>query len=431
MSLVIRTSGWEDYLDPAGGSWLKTLIIGAPDVGKTRSAAFYPKPIFMDCEDGRMSLADLAVPYARVRSTADANALIDQLKFDQGRPPEKRKYLTLVVDSIDHYQKIAISERLRTERKEALAGWQDWGWLDGHMQQFVEKVLNLQMNIVVNCHFKTITEGGDDDVKKVVQQLRLKGDVSNWLLEEFDLIGMMEVTYKAEKGERVRQRHIRWHNEPAYPLLKDRSGSLPQFTEVDFTTDDYTRIWDCLMSKVDDLPASTDVETIEVPEDTVTAAPPDVAGGPVDPGTLPQKRATKAAAKAPAKKTSKKTTKKATTPVDTQQASATKTPPLTSSDSADTPTEAVSEAEAASSKAQHEAAAALIKTELGAEEVPMGTPERVCGKQPDSHKKFPAVPGCGADLDNENVARVNLSLLRAKTMLCQTCFDAWKTAQSA
>jgi len=460
MSLVIKTTGWADYMDPAGGSWIKALITGAPDVGKTRSAAFWPKPIFMDCEDGRMSLADLAVPYGRVRSTADANALIEQLKFDMKRPPEKRKYLTLVIDIIDHYQKLAISERLQAERKEALSGWADWGWLDGHMQQFIEKVLNLEMNVVVNCHFKNVTEG-EEDAKKVTQQLRLKGDVSNWLLEEFDLIGMMEVSYKAEKGERVRQRHIRWHNEPAFPLLKDRSGSLPQFTEVDFTADDYQRIWDCLMSRVDSLPASQDVETIDVPEDpSVQAAPPDVEGGPVDPGRLPQKKAVvkKAAAKKTAVKKAEPKPKKDEEP-DTPMSDPTPDPlppetpggkpqeepkepstpvpaptntlpdgaPETTTPAPEGPTEAIPEPEVQSSDDEAAAAIKLVTAELGAEEISKDRPDRYCGKQPDSHKKFPAVEGCGKDLSNENVARVNLTLLRAKTMLCSDCFTTWKT----
>lgn len=465
-------------MDPAGGSWVKALILGAPDVGKTRSASFWPKPIFMDCEDGRMSLADRAVPYGRVRSTADANALINQLQFDMKRPAEKRKYLTLVIDTIDHYQKIAIGERLREEKKEALSGWADWGWLDGHMQQFIEKVLNLEMNIVMNCHYKTSTEG-EDDAKKLVQSLRLKGDAKDWLLEEFDLIGMMETSYKAEKGERVRQRHIRWHNEPAYPLLKDRSGSLPQFTDIDFTDGDYQRIWDCLMSRVDDLPQSQDLEEIEVP-DEVQPAPADLEGGPVEPEKLPEKRvaAKKTVAKKVAKKTaeaapgeasiedpSEKGTKAVPVVVDANKAvltnynhahakdgtclknrygatcwnpkeEAQEAPSVDEKTSTDVPAKEVappstSPSEDKSDKSE-DPAVALVKEKLGAEELKESDlPERYCGKQPDSHKKFTAVQGCGKDLDSENLARVNLALLRAKTMLCPTCFETWKTAQQS
>lgn len=466
---------------------MKMLIMGPPDVGKTRSASFWPKPIFADCEDGRMSLADRKVPYGRIRSTADMDALINQLAFDNKKPADKRKYQTLVVDTIDHYQKIAISERLRKEGKEALSGWADWGWLDGHMQQFVEKLLNLEMNIIVNVHYKTITESGDDDdkTKNVYQALRLKGDVKDWLLEEFDLIGMMESTYKATAGERVRSRHIRWHNEPAYPLLKDRSGSLPRFTDIDFTENDYTRIFEALMSKVDDLPESQQVEEIEVPEEPEPMGP-DETGGPVDPGKLPEKPAPRRAVK---KATGKRAEAKAAPGVATassgllgtkdepaivdankvdlakayhvhdksgvclknnagelceKAASDAKEPTgategdsssVTEAPLADEYSEPSTPVEESPAEEKHEdPAVELAKGELGGEvvsEEPTVRPERYCGLQPDSHKKFPAVDGCGSDLAQEIPAKVNLALLRTKTLLCSKCFDAWKQSQTA
>lgn len=472
--MLIKTTGWEDYLDPAGGSWVKCLIMGPPDVGKTRSASFWPKPIFADCERGRMSLADRKVPYAEITSTADMDALIEQMKFDAKRPPEKRKYQTLVVDTVDHYQKLVINERLRKEGKERLEGWADWGWLDALMQQFVEKVLNLPMNVIMNVHFQTITEGDDDDkAKRTFQKLRLKGDVKEWLLEEFDLIGMMESQYRAVEGERKRFRHIRWHNEPAYPLLKDRSGSLPQFTEIDFTTNDYSRIFDAITSKVDDLPESETVEEIEVPEELV-AEPvgTDVQGGPVDPGKLPEKRvaAKKTVAKKVAAKTrdaepgeatvvdpSEKGTKNVPLVVDPNKVNlgnvahahakdgtclknqfghrcgATPAPEASPADVLDreSGTDVDAQTEGAN---QDDPALALVKEELGATEVAADEPpkpQKYCGKQPDSHKKFPAVEGCGKDLDTEIPAKVNLALLRAKTMLCTDCFEKWKAEQSA
>ena len=57
------------------------------------------------CEPRSASLESL-----EITSTAEMDALIDQLKFDAKRPPEKRKYRTLVVDTVDHYQKLVINE---------------------------------------------------------------------------------------------------------------------------------------------------------------------------------------------------------------------------------------------------------------------------------------------------------------------------------
>lgn len=459
MALVIKTTGWEDYMDPAGGSWIKMLVMGNPDVGKTRSASFWPRPIFADCEDGRMSLADRKVPYGRIRSTADMDGLLTQLEFDNKRPAEKRRYTTLVLDTIDKFQKLVINEKLAREGKDRLTGWADWGWLDGYMQTFVHRVLNLEMNVVANVHYKTLTSDDDDDdtAKVVGQALRLKGDVKEWLIEEFDLIGMMESYYSAEAGQRTRKRRIRWHNEPSFPLLKDRSGSLPQFTDIDFTEGDYQRVFDALMSHVDDLPESTDVEEIATEEPVAPVDPAEVKGGPVEPGTLPTKKAPakkaavkKAAKPVPAPGATEVTVKPikepsgvaddASSPASPEPASTPTDVPTTEeaaepapAEPAATPAEPsknTSTAEAATDDG--EAAVQMVQEQLGGQAVDESElPDKYCGKQPTSHTAYPAVPGCGKDLKDENLAKVNLALLRAKTMLCPACFETWKSSKAS
>jgi hypothetical protein len=321
------------------------------------------------------------------------------------------------------------------------------------MQSFVQRVLNLEMNVVVNCHFKTLVGGDDDDDKGKVlgQALRLKGDVKEWLIEEFDLIGMMESYYSAEDGQRVRKRRVRWHNEPAFPLLKDRSGSLPQFTDIDFTEGDYQRVFDALMSNVDDLPESTDVEEIETEEPVDAVDPAEVKGGPVEPGTLPAKKAT------PAKKTAKKAAAKKATPkpgeAEVTVKETSRAPESTSDVTTDVPTSEESSKGPQEAPAAEEPAAApteesknnstaadeggdeavaMVQEQLGGQVLDESQmPEKFCGKQPSSHAAYPKFPGCGKDLQTENVAKVNLALLRAKTMLCPACFENWKTSKAS
>ena len=73
--LTIKTTGLSDYLDGGSGR-IKVLMMGPPGSGKTRSASFWPKPLLADCEDGRMSVADRAIPYAAIKTTADMKALL-------------------------------------------------------------------------------------------------------------------------------------------------------------------------------------------------------------------------------------------------------------------------------------------------------------------------------------------------------------------
>ena len=87
MPLVIKTTGFEQFADPTGGSWIKCLMMGEHGVGKTRSAACWPKPIIADCERGLMSVADKGVPYAEIKGSAD----MDALGIDRGvaRKPDR------------------------------------------------------------------------------------------------------------------------------------------------------------------------------------------------------------------------------------------------------------------------------------------------------------------------------------------------------
>jgi len=294
MSLIIKTTGIEDYLD-SGEANLKALIMGPPSAGKTRSASFWPKPIFADCEKGRMSIADRAVPYAEILKIEDMDALLRMLMVECQKPQAQRKYQTLVIDTLDAYQRVVIQKRLDSERKEALAGWADWGWLDAKMTQFVARLQALPMNIVVNLHTKTAMVG-DDDSKLEVTGPKLKGDLKDQIAAEFDLVGLMGTYYEAEGGERVLKRGIRWHADPKIPILKDRSGQLPDWTPVTFSEDDFAGLFAQLTGHLDSLAPSVDLETLQTDALTDVAAVPPMAGGPVASPVVP------AATKAPAKK---------------------------------------------------------------------------------------------------------------------------------
>ena len=451
--LIIKTTGFEDYLDRSGGAYVKCLVLGQPDVGKTRSASFWPKPIFADCEKGRMSLADRGVPYAEINSSADMDALLRMVKQDSQKPMESRKYLTFVLDTLDSYQRKIIAERLAKERKESLSGWADWGYLDSKMNNLIESLLNLPMNIVVNLHTKDDTEG-DDESRLLVKKPKLKGDIREQIAAEFDLVGLMETGYVAEQGKRIKKRWIRWHSEPKYPILKDRSGQLPQTTPIVFSDDDYTVLFNHIVGDhVDAFPASTVVDELEVERDA-DPAPPDVAGGPVDvpKGALrgkPAKKTTKKATtkKAAAKKagqeagqavadkqkenagaTSAPAQDKAADRAENQEQTSTDVPDPDVDKGQDEPTE-----DQAVKTVQDELGGTEVDAESDnqpADESPKSTSEEaVCGSQPPHFAgKVDPAPGCGRSLADVPRDRVNIALLRTKTRLCPDCFEQWKQA---
>lgn len=449
MPLIIRTTGFEDFLDPSGESYLKALIMGDHGVGKTPSACNWPQPILADCEKGRLSVASMAVPYAEILNSQDMDALLDRLRMECMKPPEKRQWRTLVVDTVDTYQRKLIQERLKSERKEAFSGRADWGWLDGKMIQLIEKILNLPMNVVVNMHTKDVSDE-DGDESRLVQKARLKGDFKDAIFQDFDLIGHMEQSYELgtgdKKGERVRVRQIRWHSEPKFPALRDRSNKLPRFTDVDFTPGDFQRIFDAITSGLDDYPESVDVETLSVEGDTEGTPPADVSGGPVDEAAVPAPKAPAkraAAKKAPAAKKAAATpepTPEPAEPVAGEPAEAPAedpwTPPVE-----DAPTvETATDVDAAAEEALKEGLGAEVVAEELPDPEPEPTPEpepakapaakaaepkaaRCCGDQPESMVgKFPAKAGCGVELNADNAGKAQISLIKFRTYLCDEDF---------
>lgn len=302
MALTIKTTGIEDYLD-GGEGFVKALILGAPSSGKTRSASFWPKPIFADCEKGRMSIADRQMPYGEITSIADMKEFVRRLQIECLKPVRERRYQTAVIDTFDSYQKIVIQQRLRETKKDAFQGWEDWGFLDQQMVGLLTALVALPMNIIVNVHVKERTEGEDNKGPTYLVP-RLKGDVRDSISEAFDLIGLMQVHWESVNGERTLTRSIEWHPRPDVPILKDRSGRLPKYTPVRFTEDDYTGLFVPLIEYMDELKASETLETLETDDDRVPApVAPHTTGAVAQPAAAPAKKAPAkvAPAKAPAK----------------------------------------------------------------------------------------------------------------------------------
>ena len=513
MTLVIKTTGIEDYLD-AGTANIKCLVMGKPGAGKTRSASYWPKPILADCEKGRMAVADRAMPYAAITSSEDMKALLKMLKLECNKPLQQRTYQTLVIDTLDSYQRIVIKERLDSEKKESLSGWQDWGYLDGKMTQLVASLQELSMNIVVNLHVKdtkVATGGGkeaasDDDDDKgsmLVVGPKLKGDLREQIAADFDLVGHMGTYYEAVDGERQMLRGIQWWPDPAHPILKDRSGQLPRWTPVTFTEEDHGNLFGHLISHLDNLQESRTLETLET-NPAVTAEPvAPQAGGPVAAPQVPptstpatRAKAAKAAAPVPTEVTTAPAGPAAAgppaakppaaaaspaahqpgaaptvvpTPVGVQAAPAAQadagspaetagadvapvaTEPPVTTEPASAAAEAPVSVEAAVATAQAALGGEVISETPAAEVAPAeavgaapqeagtedGNGPYVCGTDAGLMEGEQPVQGCGKVIQTEgpeaepNPMLVEIAQLKVRTNLCNACFTAHRSAQTA
>lgn len=413
--------------------FIKALIMGAPSAGKTRSASFYPRPIFADYEKGRMSLADRNVPYAEILTSRDHEEFLRHVEAECRKPPASRNYQTLVIDTLDAYQRMIIQERLKAERKEALSGFADWGHLDAKMVGFINRLLQLPMNLVVNVHVKE-TKDGDDG--PVLLTPKLKGDIRESIAADFDLVGYMATRWVSVDGERTLKRTLQWHPDPKVPILKDRSGQLPKYTDVNFNEDDFNQIYLPIVGRLDDLTESRDLETI---------GSEDLPDSPQEGGPVPQgdgaARVMKAAKKAPAKKAAPP---RAAEPQPEPRAVAKVTP---KPEPEEKPVaEAVGEEATATpvvESFEEKTPEDLVREELGGEVIatsedfampditepePKAEPEsqpsadNVCGTPTSGPQKpWAQDVGCGKDLATVSPDMVNIAVLKHAKKLCPAC----------
>jgi hypothetical protein len=406
MTLAIRVTGLEDYMDGGSGR-IKVLILGPPKSGKTRSASFWPKPLLADCEEGRMSVADRAIPYAAIRTVADMKALLTLAEAESKRPKDQQRFQTLIIDTLDAYQRIVIQEYLVANKKSMMSGWVDWGFLDAEMTELVARLSNLTMNIVCNLHVKDSKVGGSDDGDGgyLVKAPKLKGDFKDQVAAEFDLVGFMETGWEAVDGKRVLARYIQWEASPDKPIAGDRSGQLLGKTSVTFTEEDYLGLLRPMKAYLDKMKAGSVIAEVETPDPVEPVAV--AKGGPV--GTV-----AKAATPAPTAGAAKPAPAAPPVPPVTTPVPAAPVPPVTAPVPA-TVAPVIPVAEPAVAVTEEQAVAAVAEV-LGGTVIPEASPEaeaasaaaEAAAPEPDVQTpvvtpEVPSVPATTADIPGNGV----------------------------
>lgn len=205
----------------------------------TRMSSTFPNVFYANVEGGLMSVADRAVPFADISSSDDLNGLLQALR----QPPKAREAAlgvpvsTIVIDTLDAFQKLLVDERKRNEKKETMA-IADWGWLGDQLRMVVRNFRNLEMNVIFTCHVKTDSdaESGQTFVKPALQ-----GAMGDEIAAYVDIAGLLKASpknaIKDGKTIRVLQRTIQTGPDLRHPWLKDRSGKLPFEFDVNLVND--------------------------------------------------------------------------------------------------------------------------------------------------------------------------------------------------
>lgn len=307
--IQIKITGLDDYLDGEGATTnIKALILGRPGCGKTRAASYWKGPFLIDFEDGRAVLADRGIPYARCRSLKDATDALQHIKRECAK--KDRTVYTVIVDTLDAFQKISTRERLAKVGRTKLEAFEgDYDEVNNPIEAFISGLLELDVNVIVNVHLKAAGKvkvkdapapaslGEDTITMAQAWELALVGGIREQAAGWFDLVGLMENEWAVEDGKKVIKRFVRWQPIPELPFLKDRLYAFPRKTPVKFADSDYEQLVAYITKKAEGLKPSVVIG--EIGTDGPQPAPADMPGGPVVPdpsGVLPKAR--KAAAKA-------------------------------------------------------------------------------------------------------------------------------------
>ncbi len=134
---------------------LMTIIYGVQGIGKTTFASKYPKPLFIDLENGSFGLDVQRITKDEITSIDEVYALVDSLITD------KQTYKTLVIDSITSLQPYIY---MKVSGETAVGKYiEDVEYAKNHKKaveevtRFVKKLQQLKdsgMNVVVLGHSK-------------------------------------------------------------------------------------------------------------------------------------------------------------------------------------------------------------------------------------------------------------------------------------
>jgi hypothetical protein len=255
LPLLIQTTGLEDYA-PGGNARVKVLNIGGPGAGKTRFSSFFPAPIFADCERGLASVADRKVPYVNINNSQDMLDLLAYLKTECRLPQDKRQYHTIVIDTLDAFQRKVKNEWMEINKKEVFTGYEAWGYLTTKTQLLMTRLLNLDMNVVCNVHFKDKTVKDNVSGRESHElMLQLQGETADTAFNDFDLVGWTGVYWESEDGQRVQKRGITFKPTPDKPFLKDRLHVTPDWLPITFADSDYTNLFERIQARVQEMDA--------------------------------------------------------------------------------------------------------------------------------------------------------------------------------
>jgi len=206
---------------------LKMVVYGDSGVGKTVFGSTSPKPLYISCEAGLLSIADRNdIDVIEIKAWPDLVAVFDMLKKGG------HKYESVVLDSLTELQKLHQDYLLQKTGQPRLT-MQSWGDNIQAIRKVCRAFRDLPLNVILIALAGEIAaEDGNGLTKKC---LALNGKtLPDEVMGFFDLVGyMFTQDQKDDAGNLVTKRAIRFQPNESIPA-KDRSGKLNILEPADF-----------------------------------------------------------------------------------------------------------------------------------------------------------------------------------------------------
>ena len=190
---------------------IRFLVYGESGVGKTRFASTWPKPLFIDLDDG---MASVDIPVHRVGIT-DFSQLFSLHEYLASAPKE---FGTIVIDTLNEAQVLGLTHTVNSYPSirrpyDSLASQSDYGKMLSDFDDLMRRYKALPIHIV--C--VTQVTGKEFETDKIIPALIGK-NTARQICRMMDEIGYL---YLDDNGVPTMSFHL------AEYIGKDRSGKLP------------------------------------------------------------------------------------------------------------------------------------------------------------------------------------------------------------
>jgi len=207
----------------AGGvpSKLNILVYSAPGGGKTYFAGTFPKPLFVDCQGGIMTVRRKEIAYVQPSSYEELLQCVNQEAVSD--------YQTWVLDTGTEAARITMESSLELSGR-FLPQQQDWGLVIERLRRYLRAAVELPMNVIVTCEERTVR---DEDSGKVILGPALPGQLFHEAGALFDCVFHLRNSFNPVT--KTKGRWLLTEPDGLYPA-KDRTGCFEKLEKPDYET---------------------------------------------------------------------------------------------------------------------------------------------------------------------------------------------------